>query len=75
MQPRDEYCASMLLKQVWPQAGSWAMEVGVPEELDEVGVTVGFAVAVADAQYPLSKARTVLAIAVPHAALEQSRIP
>ena len=76
MQPRDEYCANMLLKQVWPHAGSWAMEVGLPEKLeDDVSVTVALAVAVADAQYPLSNAITVLATAVPQAALEQSRMP
>lgn len=74
VQPRDEYCASILLKQVWPHAGSWAMEVGMPDGGAD-DVEVADTVAVADAQYALSKARTVLATAVPHAPLAQSRIP
>jgi hypothetical protein len=47
VQPRVEYCASILLKHVWPHAGSWEMAVGVVDG-GVVGVTL--AVAVADAQ-------------------------
>ena len=64
VQPRVLYWASMLLKQVWPHAGSSATDEGA-----EAWVVT---VAVADAQYAVSNAITVLATAVPQAPLAQS---
>jgi hypothetical protein len=58
----------MLLKQSCPQAGK-ADSPGIAV------VAVAVWVAVADEQYALPKAITVLATAEPHAPLEQSRRP
>lgn len=54
--------------------------VGVDAVVDKMVVVVlvtGYVVSaeMAEVQYPLSKARTVLATTVPQAALAQSRIP
>ncbi len=73
VQPRELYWASILPKQVWPHAGSWAMDEGPEVWVDDV--VVALTVAVADAQYALSNAITVLATWAPQAPLEQSRIP
>ncbi len=75
VQPRELYWASILLKQVWPHAGRSEMDVGALEAEVNDDVVVTFAVAVADEQYALSNAITVLATSGPQAPFEQSRIP
>ena len=63
-QPSAEYCATMLLKQVWPQEGRAVKSVAV-----------AVCVAKAVEQYALPTEMTVLATEVPQAPLEQSRMP